>query len=54
MRPCGTTTESRSHIVGGCEIYKEERDVLEGMRKSKVCDMGEFGRLESGEKRSLS
>ena len=32
--PCGTTMESMSHIVGGCEIYKEERDALEeGMRK---------------------
>ena len=41
---------SRTHIVGECEIYKEERDALEEMRKSDVCDMEEFGRLESGEK----
>ena len=34
MCPCGITIESRTHIVGGCEIYKEERDALEeGMRK---------------------
>ena len=29
MCPCGTTIESRTHIVGKCEIHKEERDVLE-------------------------
>ena len=29
MCPCGTTMESRTHIVGESEIYKEERDVLE-------------------------
>ena len=27
--PCGTTIESRTQIVGECEKYKEERDVLE-------------------------
>ena len=44
MCPCGTI-ESRTHIVGECEIYKEERDALE-MRKLDECDMEEFGRLE--------
>ena len=39
-----------THIVGECEIYKEERDALEEMRKFDVCDMEEFGRLESSEK----
>ena len=49
--PCGTTIESRTRIVGECEIYKEERDALEeGMRKLDVCDTEEFGRLESSEK----
>ena len=33
MCPCGTTTESRTHIVGGCEIYKEERDGDEEIRR---------------------
>ena len=33
MCPCGTTIESRTHIVGECEIYKEERDALEEMSK---------------------
>ena len=48
--PCGTTTESRTHIVEECEICKEERDALEEMRKLDVRDMEEFGRLESSEK----
>ena len=48
--PCGTAIESsRTRIVGEGEIYKEERDALE-MRKLDVCDMEEFGRLDSGEK----
>ena len=29
MCPCGTTIESRTHIAGGCKIFKEERDALE-------------------------
>ena len=32
---------SRTHIVGECAIYKEERGVLE-MRKLDECDMEEF------------
>ena len=28
MCPCGKAIESRTYIVGECEIYKEERDVL--------------------------
>ena len=32
MCPCSTTTESRTHIVGECEIYKKERDALEDNR----------------------
>ena len=51
MCPCGTTIESRTHIVGQCEVYKEERDALkEGMRKLDVRDVEEFGKLESSEK----
>ena len=51
MCPCGTTIGSRTHIVGECEIYNEERDALEeGMRKLDVCDMKEFGRLGSSKK----
>ena len=51
MCPCATTIESRTHIVGECERYKEERDALEDeVRKLDVCDMEEWGRLESSEK----
>ena len=40
MCPCGTTIESRSHLVRECEICKEERDALEEeMRKFDGCDM---------------
>ena len=50
MCPCGTTTESRTHLVGECEIYREERNALEeGMGKLDVCDMEEFSRPESSE-----
>ena len=45
MCPCGSTIESRTHMVGKCEIYKEERDALEEMRKLDECDMEEFGTL---------
>ena len=30
MCPCGNAVESRTHIMGECEIRKKERDVLEG------------------------
>ena len=51
MCPCGTIIESRVHIVGECEVCKEERDALEEeMRKADVCDVKELGRLESSEK----
>ena len=29
MCPCDETKESRTHIVGECEMYKEEQGVLE-------------------------
>ena len=47
MCPCGTTIESRTHIVGECEIYKEEPGALEEMMKVELCYMEEFGRLDS-------
>ena len=41
--PCGTTIQRRTHIVGECEIYKEERDVLvEEMKKLPECDVEDF------------
>ena len=36
MCPCGKVKESRTHIVGECEMYKEERDVLGGEDDRKV------------------
>ena len=43
--PCDTTLESKTHVAGEHEIYKEERDVLEEeMRKLDECDMEEFRR----------
>ena len=39
-----------THIVGECKIYKEERNVLEEMRKIGECDMEEIGRLDRSEK----
>ena len=40
------------HVVGECEMYKEERDVLrvEEMREIDECDMDQFGTLDSSEK----
>ena len=32
MCPCGKAVDSKTQVVGECEIYKEERHVLE-MRK---------------------
>ena len=46
MCPCGKAIESRTHLVGECEMYKEERRVLEQeMRETDECDMEEFGTL---------
>ena len=42
MCPCGTTIETRTHIVEECEICKEERNALEETRKLLVRDMEEF------------
>ena len=48
MCPCGKAKESRTHIVG--EMYKEERDVLEEMRKIDECDMEKSETLENRKK----
>ena len=50
MCPCVKAEESRTRIVGECELYKEERDVLEEMRKIDECNMEKFGTLDSSEK----
>ena len=41
MCPCGNAKESRTHMVGECDICKEERNVLE-MKKTDECDMETF------------
>ena len=35
--PCGTTMESWTHMVGECEIHREEQGVLEEIRKLDEC-----------------
>ena len=51
MCPCGKAIERRTHIVGECEIRKEERGVLEGeMRKIDECGMEKFGTLDRSQK----
>ena len=46
MCPYGKATESRTHIVRECEMYKEERDVLEEeLRKIDDSDMEKFSTL---------
>ena len=41
--PCGDSDQSRIHMVGAREVYKEERNVFEdGMRKADGCDMEEI------------
>ena len=49
--PCGKAIESRTHIVAECELYQEERDVLEGeMRDLNKSGMESFDALDSREK----
>ena len=47
--PLWQSDKSRTRIVGECELYEEERDVVE-MRNIDECDMEKFGTLESSEK----
>ena len=45
---CGKAIERRTCILGDCEMYKEERHVLEeDMGEIDECDMEEFGTLDS-------
>ena len=52
MCPCGKEIESRTpiRVAGECEMYKEERGVLEEMRGIDECGMEEFDTLDSSEK----
>ena len=52
---CGNGDESRTHIVGECERYKDDRDVLrEEVRKIENMCHDKFGILGNSENRSLS
>ena len=49
--PCGNADENRTHKVGECELYKEDRNVLEEeMMKIDGCYMENFVTLDSCEK----
>ena len=51
MCPYGKAIESRTHMVGQYEMYKEERNVIqEDMRKIDEGDMEEFGALDRSKK----
>ena len=55
MRPCGKATESTTHVVGERKINKEERDVLDKMKKTDERDMEKVWYTEKvTRKRSLS
>ena len=46
MYPCGIAKESRTHNVGECDMYNEERHVLEEeVRKIDECGMERFSTL---------
>lgn len=50
--PGDNAGESRAHIVGKCELHREERNVFDRWRRKRDgCDMKKFGTLR---KRSLS
>ena len=49
--PCGEARESRIHIVAECELYKDERDILEKeKREVKEGGIKSFDVLDSKEK----
>ena len=45
--PCGNARESRTHVAGECDLYKEQRNGSEEMRKIDGCDREEIGTLDS-------
>ena len=46
--PCGIAIETRTRIVGECDMYKEEPGVLKEMKETYESDMEEFGTLLQG------
>ena len=45
--PCGNEDESRTHVKAERELNKEERNVLEEVRKTGECNMEKCG-IEDG------
>ena len=50
MCPCGKAIEISTHLVGQCEMRKEERDMFEEKRDEDECDMEELHTLYISEK----
>lgn len=50
IRPHGEATESRTHMMGGRRIYKEERGLSESDGGLDKCDMKRFNTSNSSEK----
>ena len=52
---CGKAIESRTHIVAECELYQEERDVLEGeMRDLDKSGMKSFDALDNSQEKTIA
>ena len=47
--PCSEAIENGTHVVGECEMHKEERGILTEMRKLHECDMEKFDTLDSSD-----
>ena len=47
---CHEAIENRTHMLRKSELYKEERDMSEDMKKIDGCDMKESGTLDRSEK----
>ena len=51
MCPCSKAKESKTHIVGECEMCKEERDVSEEeMKQIDECDIEKCSEPDISEK----
>ena len=46
---CGKAIQSKTHLVGECEVCQEERNVSEDMTEIDECDMQGFGTLDSSD-----
>ena len=50
--PCGKARDGRTGVVGECELYMEERDVLK--RKMNEYNLEKFGTLVDNGKKTIS